>query len=157
MSPLNMHLQVLEMLVASLLRASLPSSKQSQNIKTFSKSLHIGLLPSSGLVSLHSADLETIGRPQLRVPPTSDRVLLNGRSGTFSLHCICHPMFNIKDKSSEQSFPRKVAFYDNDKTRLISTKSVGLLSSSGGSKTRKRNSLQRTTPHLPSPRPGCLG
>ena len=149
MSPLNMHLQVLEMLVASLLRTSLQSSKQSQNIKTFSKSLHIGLLPSSGLVSLHSADLETIGRPQLRVPPTSDRVLLNGRSGTFSLDCISHPMF--KDKSSEQSFPRKVALYDNDKTRLISTKSVGLLSSSGGSKTRKRNSLQRTTPHLPSP------
>ena len=95
MSPLNMHLQVLEMLVASLLlRACL--SIQSQSIKTFSKSLHIGLLPSSGLVSLHSADLETIGRPQLRVPPTSDRVLLNGRSGTFSLDCICHPMFNIK-------------------------------------------------------------
>ena len=48
-----------------------------------SKSLHVGLLPSCGLVSLHTADLEAMSRPQLRVPPTSDRVLLNGRHAHF--------------------------------------------------------------------------
>ena len=47
------------------------------------KSLHVGLLPSCGLVSLHTADLEAMSRPQLRVPPTSDRVLLNGRHAHF--------------------------------------------------------------------------
>ena len=57
-----------------------------------SKSLHVGLLPSCGLVSLHTADLEAISRPQLRVPPTSDRVLINGRRSfshqVFWLHTL---------------------------------------------------------------------
>ena len=40
----------------------------------------LGLLPSCGLVSLHSAELETLSRPALRVPHPADRVILNGRT-----------------------------------------------------------------------------
>ena len=56
-------------------------------------------MPSCGLLSLHTADLEPVAGPHLRVPPAADRVLLTGRSAAASLppsrplshYPCCHP------------------------------------------------------------------